>query len=283
MTVGIAAITDAGTDNPRVIVSADRLLTTQQQSAIEHEHPDTKLTEIATELEDIEVLAIFAGSVNLAETLKGYIEDVLSQVDDDTYVDVRSVARLAAEQYRQLVQEKIENIVLSTYGLELDDLSRQHQFKDDFFNDILAEVNNLEKQIKQNLRMLMGGVDVTGAYIFEIGSNDVAGHNDIGYATIGSGQQPAQSEFIKTKYGKAENFDTGLATVTAANVRAQQARGVGGDIDIGVVGHWYTEFASDDTVNKLMEREKTIDEIQEKVKYNWLNYEDVQWRSGHDA
>lgn len=42
MTVGVAAITNHGTDNPVVFLGADRLLTTQQVSAIEHEHPEPK-------------------------------------------------------------------------------------------------------------------------------------------------------------------------------------------------------------------------------------------------
>lgn len=279
MTVGIAAITEDDTDDPKVIVSADRLLTTRQQSAIEHEHPETKLTEIAEDVEHLQVLAVYAGSVTLAETLNEYIENVIQlNKDQDNYISVRDVASIAAQQYRQLVQNKIENIVLSTYGLELDDLSRQHQFKDDFLNDVLDEVGNVEQQINQNLRLLMGGVDASGAAVYEIGNNDVTGHNNMGYATIGSGQQPAQSEFIKSEYGKSEDFDSGLATVTAANYRAQQARGVGGTIDVGVIGKWYTQLAHPDTVEKLIEREKTISEIQESVKYNWLDHEHIEWR-----
>ncbi|MDZ7731542.1 MAG: hypothetical protein U5K37_12470 [Natrialbaceae archaeon] len=177
-----------------------------------------------------------------------------------------------------MVQDKIENIVLSTYGLTISDMSKQHQFKDDFFNDVWAQANDLDKKITQNLVLLLGGVDPSGAYVYEIGGGDVRGHNDIGYATIGSGIQPAQSEFIKTGYGKEDNFETGLATVTAANYQAKTARGVGDEMDIGVVTPDGTDFVDDDTVEELIERQKNIAGEQEQVRENKLDDETISWR-----
>lgn len=290
MTVGMAAIAN-GDGTPAVVVSADKMLTTQQHSAIEHEHPETKLSKLVPGLQDVEILSVYAGSVSLAEDLndrihdavRGYIQENRQNEESEPLDwDVRTIARIAAQEYRGLVQEKVENIVLSKYGLELDDLSAQHQFKDSFFNDVWAKVDQLEQEITQHLVLLMGGVDDSGAYVYEITNNDVTGHNDIGYATIGSGTQPAQSEFIKSNYGKSEDFETALATVTAANYRAKQARGVGGDVDIGVVRPNSTEFASDDTVQELKDRQEEIDDEQEERKRNILDDNDIEWRSTNE-
>lgn len=281
MTVGIAAISEADNESPKVVISADRMLTTRQQSAIEHEHPGTKLAPIAENLPNAEVLSVFAGSVSLAEALKDNIQRQLCAVEeqnDPMLIDVRTVAKIAASEYRHLVQEKIENIVLSTYGLELEDLSKQHQFKDSFFNDVWAQANQLDKQIQQNLVLLIGGVDQKGAHIFEIGNNDVTGHNDIGHATIGSGTQPAESEFIKSGYGKEEDFQNALATVTAANSQAKKARGVGNEMDIGVVTPHGTDFVDSETIKALIERQDDIADEQQQVKDRILNENTIKWR-----
>lgn len=286
MTVGIAAIAD-GDDTPAVVVSADKMLTTQQQSAIEHEHPETKLSPLVESLDGVEILSVYAGSVSLAEALNDRIHETIGNIIQERRQienpepfrwNVQTVARIGAEEYRGLVQEKVENIVLSKYGLELDDLSAQHQFKDSFFNDIWAKVDQLEQEITQNLALLMGGVDQSGAHVYEVRNNDVTGHNDIGYATIGSGTQPAQSEFIKSNYGRSEDFKTAISTVTAANYRAKQARGVGGDVDIGVVRPNSTEFANEGTVQELKERQEEIDSEQEEVKRRILSENDIEWR-----
>lgn len=272
MTVGMAAIADARTENPKVVVAADTLLTTQQQSAIEHEHPETKLGRIASSYNNVEILSVCAGAVSLAEKLSKKIEDVLPQaVEQGIPITVENVAELAAEQYRQLIQDQIHKRVLSSYGLSLEDMSKQHQFKDDFFNDVWTQARELEQQIMQNLVMLIGGLDQTGAAVYEIGNNDITGHNDIGYAVIGSGSQPAQSEFIKSKYGKSDDFDTCVATATAANFRAEQARGVGGDMHMGVVSAHGTKFVNSDTVEALIDRQREIAEEQERVKQKTLD------------
>jgi hypothetical protein len=282
MTVGVAAITEYESDEPKVLLSADRLLTTLQESAIEHEYPETKLTEVVPRLNGVHVLAVFSGGVSLAEDLAQMVDAsvyrfVDEEAGDDQYVGVQAVAELAAEQYRQLVRDKIEKLVLSSYGLTLEDMGRQHQFKDGFFNDIWSQVNQVEHEIVENLNMLIGGVDQLGAHVYEVGNNDVTGHNQIGYAAIGSGRQPAKSEFIKEEYGKSKDFDTALATITASTVQAQRASGVGGDLDIGLVTPEGATFASSDLVERLTDRQEDIEDEQAGAKQNILESETIHW------
>jgi hypothetical protein len=158
-------------------------------------------------------------------------------------------------------------------------LSKQHQFKDDFLESIMGEIDELERFIQQNLVMLMGGVDQTGAYIFEVSQNEVTGHNNIGYATIGSGLQPARSEFINTEYGPSSDLETAAATAAAAHKRAKQARGVGGDLDIGVVAPGRTDIADDATTTALTDRQDEIDREQKEAKENILTEDTIDWDS----
>jgi hypothetical protein len=98
MTVGIAAVSQAGTADPHVVVAADRLMTVQQQSAIEHEHPEAKLTELAEEIDSINILAVVAGSVGLGEDLTSRVENaVLQRVANGTQMNIRLFAEIAGQ------------------------------------------------------------------------------------------------------------------------------------------------------------------------------------------
>lgn len=87
---------------------------------------------------------------------------------------------------------------------------------------------------------------------------------------------------MKTEYGKSDSLDTALATVVAANRQAQQASGVGGDIDIGVVGktgegRLYSTFVDEEKVKKLEEREKRIAKHQQDTRDEVLDEEEIEW------
>lgn len=289
MTVGIAALADSDTPVPKAIVAADRLMTTQQQSAIEHEHPEAKLVEIAPQENSVYVLGVVAGSVSLGEELTNQIDSAIRQwrsKNQQATLTAEMVSEVARNQYQILVQNKIQDNVLSQYGLDLDDLSKQHQFKDEFFRNLMAEVNNVQDVIFDHLTLLIGGVDSSGCYIYEISHNDVTRHNRVGYNTIGSGSQPAQSEFIHSMYSSTEPVEVGLATVSAANHRANRAAGVGGEMDIGVV--WWdsqnnignVEIATDSISERLMTRQADIERIQERARDNILDHNSVNWRPG---
>lgn len=279
MTVGIAVVCESESGDPKVIMSSDRLLTTVQQSAIEHEHPETKLTEIGADLDETHLLSIIAGSVQLGENLKSGVETGIAQFvqanDEEPWVS--TCAEIAGAEYRGLVQSKVEQIVLSSYGLTLEDLSRQHQFKDDFLNDILSESRQLIQEIHNNLVMLIGGVGPDGAAIYEVSNNNVFAHNDVGYATIGSGNQPAKSEFIKAEYSMRMSLQEALAVVAAANHRAEQASGVGGDTDIGVVTAGETNFVDTETVGALMARQTNIADAQAEERDRIIRENPVNW------
>lgn len=145
MTVGMAALSEVNGGEPKVIISSDRMVTTRQQSRIEHEHPETKLREFGTDLTQTNLMGVIAGSIQLAESFEQRLNFKLNaytqQQGEEPWINTS--AELASQVYREIVQEKIENRVLSAYGLELDDLSRQHQFKDDFLSDILSEVSQV--------------------------------------------------------------------------------------------------------------------------------------------
>lgn len=280
MTVGIGAVCENGSEDAKVVISSDRLVTTLQQSRIEHEHPETKLIEFGDYLGETHLVGIIAGSVQLGESLQSEIEAgirrFVEQENDEPWVS--TAAKIAGERYRKVVKMKIEDVALQPYGLELDDLTKQHQFKDDFLDDVLAEADEIRQTIHGNLTLLLGGVGPTGPGLYQIAQNDVQPQNDMGYATIGSGIQPAESEFIQTGYGKSDSLDRALATVAGAHHQAKAASGVGGEPDIKVIDSEGVHQVEENVRDQLMERQQSIADRQEEVKQQILNDESINWR-----
>lgn len=280
MTVGIAALAEAESSTPMVVFGSDRLVTTHQQSRIEHERPETKLTKLGGELSDTHLYCVISGSVQLGEQFKDYVDRGIaswtSRNEEEPWV--KTAAEIAGAQYRALVRQKVENQVLSPYGLELDDLSKQHQFKDDFLDDVLTEASQVRRMVNQNLVMLIGGVGPDGAGIYEVGNNDVLAQNDMGYAAIGSGIQPAKSEFIKAEYGRQSSLELTLAVMAAAMHRANQAAsGVGGDTDMAVVTPEGSQEIPSDVVDELMERQAEIETAQQSKRDEIIRGNPVDW------
>lgn len=279
MTVGVAAICEQGSGQPGVIVGADRLVTTQQLSAIEHESPSTKIKQIGAAVPSVRAVSVFAGDVSWAETLHEMIEETsqLMFEQEDVHVDMPFLAHVAGSEYRNFTRDRIENNLLSHFGIRLEELQHQHRFKDSFIDDVKTEIDNAREQINQGLRVLIGGVDTNGPSIYEVRGGDQLGHNDMGYSAIGSGEQPAASEFLESEYSSTCTFDEGLATVTAATLRARQARGVGGQIDLYSIGPNHIERADEDTISALKERYERISTNQERLKEEIRSRDTVEW------
>lgn len=285
MTVGVAAICDRGGDE-KVVLAADSLVTTRQQSAIEHEHQEPKIKEVAGKLPNLDSMAVYSGNVSWAEKLERMVEKRCKRIlreNDNPSISMPDLAKLVADRYRKFVRDRIENNLLDHYGIDLEEFQNQHRYKDRFVNDVLTEINNAEEQIKNSLRILLGGVDREGAYIFEIGSNDVVGHNQLCRAAIGSGKQPASTEFMETEYSGSADQSEAIATVTAATMRAQQASGVGGDIDVALVGEGYIQIADEETTEDLRERYEQVSKTQDLVKKNLREHNEVKWRPTDNA
>lgn len=279
MTVGIAAISDETTDSPKVVVSSDRMITTRQQSAIEHEHPEAKLNELGDFLDETHLIGVTAGGVELGEEYRSKVEEGLREFVREYEQEpwVNTAAEIAAQEYRTLVQEKIATHALEPYGLSLDDLSRQHQFKDSFLEDVLAEADQVRRKITRNLNLLLGGVGPNGAGVYQISGGDHNPQNDLGYTTIGSGTQPAESEFIKDSYDKTGPVSDTFATIAAAHYQASKASGVGGELDVMVVSSAGVSEVEESTISDLMERQSQIADKQDDVREKILTEEPVEW------
>lgn len=279
MTVGVAAMCEREDDTPAVVVGADRLVTTRQQSAIEHESPTTKIKQVGSKVPTVSAVSVFAGDVSWAEELHEMIEETSEFILEEKGmpVNMSRLADIATNQYQQFTRERIENNLLSHFGITLEDLQNQHRFKDSFIDDVMTEIDRGQEEIQQGLHVLIGGVGPDNSAIFEINGGDKLPRNDMGYSTIGSGKQPASAEFLETEYDTTCGFEQALATVTASTLRARRASGVGGNIDIYAVGRNYIKSADENVIESLEERYNRIATDQTRLKAEIHERENVGW------
>lgn len=275
MTVGIAAMAEKETRDSNVVVAADRMVTAMRESPIEYEHPSTKLTRIEHTASDVQVLTVAAGSVSLADELVHKIESSLRQREDSS--GVREVADLAAKCYNDIIRETINSQLLVPLGLEFEDLRKQRKFQEDFVKSLMSDVQEYRNTINRNLNVLLAGIGPNGAQLYEIMAGDVTAHNSIGYATVGSGENPAASEFVRTKYSVDCSLDEAVSTVVAAKMRAEDAQGVGEGLDIGIASLNEISIAGDGTKEELRSRQKEIRSKQRKIKEDVLATRRVDW------
>ena len=85
------------------------------------------------------------------------------------------------------------------------------------------------------MEVVLGGIDALGPHIYSIQNFDLDPQNTIGYHTIGSGNQPARSVFIRNEYDTNCSIDQGIISTIEAKKQAEEARGVGTEMDLAVV------------------------------------------------
>ena len=235
MTVGIACICDAEGDNPKAVVTADRMVTSGRVARREYEHTSSKMVSIIGEDGDrpVTALAVGAGSVSLADEV---LYKVRKYVQSDTPQNTRDVAEHAVIALQQVVQETINRQVLSPQGLSLETFNQmQNQMNPQVVQGTYQEMMEKKEEVLKQVNILLAGVDDDGAHLYNILHNDMARSDSIGYLTVGSGAEPANATFIRNRYDDTCDLTEALLAVTEAKSQAEEAQGVGEEMDIAVL------------------------------------------------
>lgn len=265
MTVGIAAICERD-DEPKVVAAADRMVTAPMGgSPIEYEHPTAKIHRI-DDRPEVNAIAITSGYSSYADELYHRLGTRIEETPDDEKLSVRDIAENAADSYSSILQDTASRQVLDPLELSLQDLKRQDQFNPQFLSSLVGDIKDVQNNISEHLFILIAGVDEQGANIYLVHQADISNQNSIGYASTGSGTQPAQSEFIHTRYDDTCALREGKRVVVSAKVRAEEAQGVGENMDVVVVDDDEISALPDEDVQELREIHKEIEEKQETIK-----------------
>jgi len=266
MTVGIAAICEADTDDPKAVVAADRLVTSGIAARREYEHTSSKMLDVFGSGGDSPCVAVGvgAGSVSLADEVFYKVDSKISQSEPGT---TRQIAEYAVTSLQEVVQETINRQVLSSHGLDLNTFNQtQGQMNPQVVQALYQDMEQAKEEVLSQVNVLLAGVDGGGAHLYNIMNNDMSRNDSIGYLTVGSGADPANSTFIRTRYDDTCDLNDALLSVTEAKAQAEEAQGVGREMDIAVLTSDGRRDLSNDEVEELREIYDDVIEAERKAR-----------------
>lgn len=278
MTVGIAAICNGSDgEEPCVIVVADRLVTTGRSTRIEYEHTSTKIQEVI-DTNAVTSFSVASGSLSLADDLFLKLNE---EIMEEGPTKIRSIVEEGVDAFHRLEQETYNNQILGPMDLTLDDLKNGDlALSNEYQRAILEDIYNTKDEIESNLHILIAGVDDDGPHIYSLEQADLARHDDIGYATIGSGSLSAQLTFTRNRYDTDCSFNDALMTVVEAKSRAEEAQGVGRKMDIAIIRKNDVEVINDDEVDDLRELQRKIELAESKARRKTIGESNVEYLKG---
>jgi len=235
VTVGIGAICEADDENPKVIVAADRLVTSGRSARREYEHTSSKMLDMYGADGDRPCVAVGvgAGSVSLADEVFFKIDE---SIRNNTPETTREIAKYGVNALQTVVQETINRQVLSSHGLDLQTFNQtQGQMNPSVVQGIYQDIREKKEEVLTQVNILLAGVDDQGGHLYNILNNDMARNDSIGYLTVGSGAEPAKATLIRNRYDDNCEVSEALLEVTEAKAQAEEAQGVGHEMDIAVL------------------------------------------------
>lgn len=251
MTVGIAAICEADTDDPKITVAADRLVTSGRAARREYEHTSSKMLDVfgADGSSPCVAVGVGAGSVSLADEVFYKID---RKIANDSPGTTRQIADFGATALQEIVQESVNRQILSPHGLNLGSFNQmQGQMNPNVVQGIYQEIVEKKQEIINQVNILLAGVDGDGAHLYNIFNNDLSRTDSIGYLTVGSGAEPANSSFIRNRYDDTCQLSDALLEVTEAKAQSEGVQGVGKKMDITVLSDDGRRDLSDDELEEL--------------------------------
>lgn len=278
MTVGIAAICQEDS-NPKVVIAADRMITTGSNPQIEYEHTRSKIQTL-WDNDVVTCMAVASGTVSFIEA---FFRDLNGKLENQSPASVEQIADKARETYTELGRTTVENQILSKFDLELSDLTGgDPNFESDILSTFLNDIADAQERFKNRLEILVGGIDGLGPQIYSVQNFDLDPQNTIGYHAIGSGNQPARSVFIRNQYSTNCRIERGIINTVEAKRQSEEARGVGAEMDIAVVNspnsgveccHTFDENLKEDWTEFYDDIKDAEDEAREET----IREEDIEY------
>lgn len=242
MTVCIAAICERKSDNPKVILAGDRMVTAEILS-VEFEHPDPKLYELSKNC------AVATAGDALAHT--DLLSKVNGKISGATLYNISEIVKEIKDEYYKKRVVDIEDSILKKYGIS--------SFKE-FYYDLHQKLNNdilmsIQQEIEEHdceFEILTAGVDDSGAHIYHINHPTKAENYDaIGYHAIGIGYPHAASTFISSIYNSDCSLPEALYMTYKAKKISENAPGVGRQSDIWIISKDGKIVVNDEMLNRL--------------------------------
>ncbi len=255
MTVCISAICcDNKHEDPKIIVSSDRMITTELGAPVEYEGTSTKISELTS------------SCVVLSAGVTTWIEDLVYQtkqaIKNENTLVIREIAEKCANAYIELIQDNIKRLILSTYNMSFEEFKDQQKYNPSFLAEVNQRILSTRQTIESNLVSLIAGIDKNGADIFGINSGNFYPFTSLGYQALGSGQALAESVFVHRGYDTKWDLKKAIITLIEAKKQAEEAQGVGKNTDIVIISKDEIKYLKKETIEEL---EKIHRELMDKI------------------
>ncbi len=241
MTVCIAAMCGKD-DEPRVVVGADRLITSG--GFMEFEHPGSKMVEISDK-----AMVMVAGNANDGMRLVKEAAADLEDVDGDG-ISIPDIAEDLGRRFAEARLKRAEQGALVARGLNLETyLERQAGLHP----QVVMLVDNALTNWDLGVELLLGGVDDQGAHIHS-NHNPGGGNQDhtaIGWGVIGSGAVHVLPSMAGFEHSPDAGYGQTLFRVYASKRRAEAAPGVGAETEIAVISRGEIKRLSSEELEEL--------------------------------
>jgi hypothetical protein len=232
-------------------------MTTGQSTRIEFEHPSSKVAELYEDPDSgITTMGVAAGSLSLADD---FFDRLTRYLNDNPPTDMRDIAGHSVDAYHDLQRDAFNHQLLNPLGVNLGDFTDPGaSIGQELQRGLLNEISEKKQQIAQNLHVLIAGVDSAGGHIYLVYDGDTTSYGSVGYHMVGSGMESARSLFIRNKYTTQCDIDDALLRVAEAKIQAEEAQGVGNQMDLIVM--------KSDGFNRLSDAEiRTIRDLQSRI------------------
>lgn len=211
MTICIVALCEK---NKTAILVADRMITAV----------DTEFEQDTTKIEKLcgNCAAVTAGSA-LAHT--EICRNVVNEFSDQPAPLIESVAERVKHHFVQLRLKRAEEETFKPMGLTVGGFLKSQKTLED---TVVMRLTRSLEEARLKLRILIAGVDKTGAHIYYIrdpGTSEI--FDSIGYCAIGSGDRHAGGVMIDNDYTGGWPLRRAIYVVYEAKRRAEKAPGVG--------------------------------------------------------
>jgi hypothetical protein len=239
VTVCVAAVAEKST----LIGVSDRMLTAGNGD-IEFEPEQGKFWVFSPA-----IVALSSGDATIqAELLKQTHKPVKDWIvaAPDQWVNVKDVASLYCQKFRELRRERAEAAILTPLGLDIPSfLANQATMERELVNRIADRL--LDWEFPDVLEAIFMGIDNDGPVnekgeklnyiqLYATYYDKLSCFNTVGFAAIGIGKSHAESQITFTGHWPLKPFDETLLLAYAAKKRAEAAPGVGKNTDMLVIG-----------------------------------------------
>ncbi len=229
----------------KVVLISDRMVTAADFTlGFEHEPKFTMMSPFA--------LVLSAGTIHEPELL----EDASANITGVGIASMRQTAESISESYRKIRKKRVEDEILSCYGLSsFDDFyQKQRLLHEDTNMRILNDIENYGSPENGGLgaQFIVGGVDHKKAHVYAIGDpGTYRSYDSLGYCCLGIGSRHAEPVFAFFQFKPSLKVSETLQIAYAAKKRAEMAGGVGKETDAWIVTEEGSYEITRETIDKL--------------------------------